>query len=293
MNCTLRNKRMPQGRRTETGLISLTRPTQTASRNILRRHLGIVFVCLSISACTHTSTASLEQQRVMHLAREVERQGDAVSARALFERAAVLSDEAPATMLELGRVRLTTGDLKGAESAFQSVLVHQPDSKPALLGLGTVQLYAGDFKRAEGTLAMAAHELRSVVAYNRWGGAAAMAGRSEIAVDAFTAALALEPDNLELRSNLALALVLTGQLKAALDQIARVVAAPEAGAKHLRRQALILIFAGDARGAAVSLGDMPVFKRRELIAQARAIKALQTSQRRAVAIGLVTPGEGE
>jgi Flp pilus assembly protein TadD len=290
MNCKLLNELsvgpVRAAEKRDAQLTALWMGMEKSLLKTARRYLPLVLVSASLCACTSIPSISLEQSRLMQLAKEVELRGDAVSAVALYERAAVLSDEAPAVMLELGNARLRGGDLQGAEQALHSVLTQQPESAQAMFGLGTAQLHAGDFNRAADTLAIAAPKIDSAVAYNRLGSATVMSGRVGEAIGAFTLALAREPGNLEFRTNLALALALNGQSVEAIEQIARVAAASSANTNYLRRQLLVLILAGYDRQAAATLPDMQLLQKRELIAKAHAIKVIKTPEARARAIGL-------
>jgi tetratricopeptide (TPR) repeat protein len=225
--------------------------------------------------------------RLMRLAAEVDRRGDPSSAVALYERAAVLSNDSPEVLAQLGEARLASGDAGGAARAFRGILGHRPGDPRALLGLGTALLQTGEVSRASDTLARAAPLIGTATAYNRLGTAALLAGRSEEGLAALRRAHGLAPENLDISANLALAQALGGQDADALDTIGRVVHSPLARPSHLRQQLLILTLAGQEQRVATALPDMNAAERMSLIGKARAIKVLQDPADRARALGIL------
>ncbi len=256
-------------------------------------HLSLFAACAVLAACSSTPSNTSatgpadEQARLLQLASDVERRGDPGSAVALYERAAVVSNQDPQVMRELGSARLAAGDAQGAARAFRGALAKQPDDAQALLGLGTAQLQAGEPTGAAQTLSRAAPRVDSASAYNRWGAAAVMAGDTEAAVNAFRQASQREPGNLDIRTNFALALALNGEFAPAQAEIAQVVRSPLVKPSHQRQQLLILTLAGKDVEAGRVFADMPRTQRDRLLTQARAIRALDDPAQRARAVGVL------
>ncbi len=248
---------------------------------------ALAAACLLLGGCATQAPPSDDGARLMQLAAEVDRRGDPSSAVALYERAAVLSKEAPEVMLQLGEARLASGDPQGAARAFRGVLVNQSKEPRALLGLGTALLQSGEVSRASDTLAQAAPMVGTATAYNRLGTAAMLAGRQAQGIAALRQAHDLAPQNLDISTNLALAHALGSQPNEAVERMAQVVRSPLARPSHLRQQLLVLTLAGQEQRIAAELPDLSESERMVLIGKARAIKVLQDPADRARALGIL------
>ena len=249
---------------------------------------ALAAACLLMGGCATQAPPSDDGARLMQLAAEVDRRGDPSSAVALYERAAVLSKEAPEVMLQLGEARLASGDPQGAARAFRGVLVNHAQEPRALLGLGTALLQAGEVSRASETLAQAAPMIGTASAYNRLGTAAMLAGRQAQGLAALRQAHDLAPQNLDISTNLALACALDSQPGEAIERMAQVVRSPLARPSHLRQQLLVLTLAGQEQRIAAELPDLGAGERVDLIGKARAIKMLQDPADRARALGILS-----
>ena len=259
---------------------------------LVRPRLSAVFVCMALSACASNPTPPVsDRDRLLSLAEQVRRGGDPASAVALYERAAELSDQAPEVMLALGETRLMTGDASGAAQAFRAALTRKPDDPQALLGLGTAELQQGRFRRAVRSLQAAAPSVDSAVAYNRLGTAYVLAGDFVHAQDAYRAAITRVPGNLDIRSNLALALALGGERGAARAEAAAFTESALSEPHHLRQQMLVLTLLGDDRSATAALAGLPAAERDALLAKAREIRSIEDPTARARAVGLLTFGK--
>jgi len=247
----------------------------------------LALACAALGGCATPAASSVEGDRLLQLAAEVDRRGDPGSAVALYERAAVLSNESPEVLLRLGEARLSSGDPQGAARAFRGLLARQASEPRALLGLGTALLQTGEVNRASETLAQAAPLIGTAVAYNRLGAAALLAGKREEGLAALVRAHELAPDNLDISTNLALALALGDRGHEAVGTMAQVVRSPLARASHQRQQLLVLTLAGQEQQIARALPDISARERSDLISKARAIKVLQDPADRARALGIL------
>jgi cytochrome c-type biogenesis protein CcmH/NrfG len=247
---------------------------------------SLAATCILLGGCA-TPPITADGDRLLQLAAEVDRRGDPSSAVALYERAAVLSNDSPEVMVQLGEARLASGDAAGAARAFRGILTRRPDDPKALLGLGTALLQTGEVSRASDALARAAPLIGTATAYNRLGTAAMLAGRSEDGLAALLRAHGLAPENLDIGTNLALAQALGGRDADALNTIDQVVRSPLARPSHLRQQLLVLTLAGQEQRVATALPDLNAAERMSLIGKARAIKVLQDPADRARALGIL------
>ncbi|WP_170940374.1 tetratricopeptide repeat protein [Bordetella genomosp. 7] len=246
-----------------------------------------------IAGCSTPPTPASEDSRLLRLAKELSERGDPASAVVLYERAAQASGHTPDLMLALGQARLRNGDAAGASQAFREVIEQRPDDAQALLGLGAAALREGRAQRAVGLLADAAPRVDSAQGYNLWGVAALMHGDAAQAEAAFGLALAKAPQDLDLQTNLALSQALDGNHAAAMTRIEAVTASALAQPHHVRRQALILMLAGQPKRAKAVLGDLPPGRRKALLSRARYIAALKDTAARARAIGIMPGGPGD
>lgn len=259
---------------------------------LARLRLSALFVCMMLGGCASSPSAPVsDRDRLMSLAEQVRRGGDPASAVALYERAAELSDQAPEVMLALGDTRLITGDASGAAQAFRAVLTRKPDDPQALLGLGTADLQQGRIDRAVRSLQTAAPLIDTAVAYNRLGTAYVLSGEFAQAQAAYGTALTHASGDLDIRSNLALALALDGQAQRARAEASTITESPLSEPHHMRQQMLVLTLLGDDRSAATALAGLPAVERDELLADARAIRSIKDPATRARAVGLMTSSQ--
>ena len=88
-------------------------------------------------------------------------------------------------------------------------------------------------------LAKAAPIIKTMAAYNRLGLAQTLTGQFAQARQSFDAASALAPDDLDIRTNLALAAALEGQETKAIDVARSVVSSPGAPPRHRRNLMIV------------------------------------------------------
>ncbi|MHC6226898.1 tetratricopeptide repeat protein [Pseudomonas sp. X10] len=249
----------------------------------------LLTACTLLAACaSQPRVTDDDHDRLMQLAGDLRQRGDAASAAALYERAAQSSGSHPEAWLKLGEALLASGDARGAERAYQQALEAHPDDIDALQGLGTAQLRQGKISRAVTSLAQAANASGRTDTWNRLGIAQILAGQVQDAQAAFDKSLALAPDDLDTRCNLALAYALGGQTQHALDTIQQVGQSPRALPRHQRNVLLVTVLAGREQDiASLALDDIADDERPALLAEARRIKAIQDPQTKARELGLV------
>jgi cytochrome c-type biogenesis protein CcmH/NrfG len=224
----------------------------------------------------------------MKLASDVDQRGDHGTAATLYLRATQEPGAGVEAWNRLGELKLASGDAIAAESAFQQALALAPDKPQSQLGLGTAQLRLGYPERAQPLLASAAPRLNSVIAYTRLGVAEALLGQTSSAQDAFSSAMALAPNDLDSRCNLALAYVLNNQPGPALDEISGADKAPAVQPRHQRNVLLVHVLAGSqGNPAKVRLDGVDVHQRQALINDAKRIAAIKDPAAKAQALGLV------
>ena len=243
-----------------------------------------------LAACSSQPQPSSDPnyQRLMQLAADLDKRGDPASAAALYQNAAQQPGEHPDAWRKLGDTSLAAGDARAAERAYQQALTLQPGDLDTLLGLGTAQLRQGKLERAVTALTQAAHSGNRADAWSRLGVAQVLRGDASSAQSAFQRSLALAPDDLDTRCNLALAYALGGQAQAALQSIAEVTRSPRAVPRHQRNALLVTVLAGREQDVAnLPLDDISASERQALLEEARRIKAINDPRAQAQTLGLV------
>jgi Flp pilus assembly protein TadD len=260
---------------------------------------GSSLLALVLAACATTSTTptgqaafvSPEEARLVGLARDIESRGESGTALALYERAAEIAKESPAAQARLGEARLKVGDADGAAEAFEAALVRDQSFAPALLGLGTVKLNRGETAEAVRRLSVAAPQVKTATAYNRLGTALTLDGRPSEAKAAYATARQLDPQNIDIAANTALAEALSGEFEPAVQRMRAVAQSPLAKPRHHRNLIVVLTLAGrDAEATAVSAPDMNTRQKAAFVAQAKKLGAIVHLGERARAIGLMASG---
>ncbi|MGZ9706942.1 tetratricopeptide repeat protein [Pseudomonas sp. GNP013] len=243
---------------------------------------------VTLVSCSTAPASDGSYERFMGLGADLQKRGDNVSAAGLYEKATQLPQAQLDAWLKLGQARLASGDARGAERAFQQALERQPDSAAALLGLGTAQLRLGKLDRAVTVLTQASAHPDQPEAFNRLGIAQILRGRSDAAQAAFNQSLALTPNDLDTRSNLALAYALDGKPQLALDTIHTVIESALSLPRHQRNALLISVLAGREKDLrTLSLDDISGAERKKLLTEARRIKAIKDPQVQARELGLI------
>src|SRR5262249_43730403 len=184
--------------------------------------------------------------------------------------------------LRLGDAYTRAGKPDQAIKAYRAALAVAPDNPDALLGLGSALVKAGDPDGAVVPLAKVAPIVNTMTAYNRLGVAQTLTGQFAQAHQSFDAASALAPDDLDIRTNLALAAALDGQDTMAMDAARAVVTSPAAEARHRRNLMIVYGLLGRAdEGRAAAPQGLSAAEVKKLLARATAIRAISDAKARA------------
>jgi Flp pilus assembly protein TadD len=224
---------------------------------------------------------------LMRVAADIEAQGQVAAALPIYERAATTSNDA-AAQLRLGGAYMRAGKTDQAIQAYRAALAGAPDNPDALLGLGSALVRAGDPDGAVVALAKVAPIVKTMSAYNRLGVAQTLAGSFAQAQESFEAASALAPDDLDIRTNIALAAALDGQETKAIEATRAVVASPGAQARHRRNLMIVFGLLGRvAEGRAAAPSELSAKEVKRLLTRASAIRAISDAKERAKALGTI------
>jgi Flp pilus assembly protein TadD len=233
------------------------------------------------------STEKPDQDGLMRVASDIEAQGQPAAALPIYERAAATSNDATA-QARLGDAYTRAGKTDQAIKAYRAALAVAPDNPDALLGLGSALVKAGDPDGAVVVLEKVAPIAKTMSAYNRLGVAQTLTGQFAQAHQSFEAASALAPDDLDIRTNLALAAALEGQETKAIDAARAVVTSPAAEARHRRNLMIVYGLLGRAdEGRAAAPKELSANEVKKLLARAAAIRAISDAKARAKALGTI------
>lgn len=262
----------------------------------IRPHTVFFSVALAaLSACqtvkpdadkTAEAQDSTQSSRLIKLAQDIEARGESGTAIALYQRATAMPDAKPITFVKTGDAYLRAGNPEEAVKAYRAALAKSPSDGQALLGLGSAMLEVGDVEAGMQALSQAAPMVNTAQAYNRLGVAQTFAGQTGEAQNTFAQALKLAPNDLDIETNLALAAALEGNTTTALPIVERVGAASDAQLYHKRNVVIIygLLGLGDQVKSAPPTG-LTTEEIHTLVARAKSIRAKNTVQARAKALG--------
>ena len=253
-----------------------------------------VVTTVALAGCQTTDpkvqTAALSQSdRLVALAADIETRGEGGTAIALYQRAAALPDASTSALVKAGEAYMRAGYPEEAAKVYRTALARSPNDGPALLGLGSAMIETGDAEAGVRALAQAAPIVNTSRAYNRLGVAQIFAGQVDQAQVSLAQALKLEPGDLDVQTNMALAAALKGDAATALPLVQQVAAAPNAQLRHKRNVVIVYALLGQAgqiRAAApVGLTSKEV---ESLIARGNSIRAENSLQAKAKALGSIS-----
>jgi putative thioredoxin len=150
-------------------------------------------------------------------------------------------------ILSLGEESLSLSDFGGAAQAFDQVLILDPGNEKAIAGMARVYLADGDVDQARQTIAMAPQDskdptVQSIRAQLSLASAAPSGDSTGL-----EARLAADPNDHQARFDLAQALAASGDFKAAVDNLLKIVAADREWNDQAARKQLLTVF--EAAGA--------------------------------------------
>jgi Flp pilus assembly protein TadD len=255
------------------------------------RLIGLVLLA-GVAGCTTAPgfTIAGDQDKsaeLVRLARDVEENGGGETAFALYREAVAASGRAPAAYVGLGDAYLRAKRLSQAIEAYRTALAKDPNDAQAQLGLGTVLVRQGALQKGLAMLAKAAPLVNTGTAYNRLGVAQTMAGRFPEAQATFEKGLHVEPSDLDIATNLALAAALAGDSKKA-ETLTDAIATYR-GVKAIHRRNLVIVLgiigksSRDARAVAPTDLSQPEFD--ALFGRAASIRHITDPKARALALG--------
>ncbi len=237
------------------------------------------------------NSAADKSEVVGRVARDAEIGGGRDTALTLYRRAVTVSGGSPAAYAQLGDAYVRAKMFTQATEAYRAALAKDPDNADAQLGLGTVLVQRGAIRKGLPALVKAAQLLNTGAAYNRLGVAQTMAGEFSEAQAAFKKGLSVQPDDLDIVTNLALAAALAGESEKAAALTDQIRSSPAVRPVHQRNLVVVYGIIGrsarDARAVAPDGLSQADFE--ALLGRATSIRNLTDPKARARALGTM-PG---
>ncbi len=150
-------------------------------------------------------------------------------------------------LLSLGEESLSLNDLGGAAQAFAQVLTLEPGHEKGIAGMARVYLADGDVDQARQTIAMAPQDSRDATVQSVRAQLSLASAAPSGAAAELEAKLAADPNDHQVRFDLAQALAASGDFKGAVDQLLKIVAADREWNEQAARKQLLTVF--EAAGA--------------------------------------------
>jgi Flp pilus assembly protein TadD len=233
---------------------------------------------------TLSLSAEVPPDGLARLAADIEAHGEIETALGLYRQAAEETTDASA-YVRLGEACARAGRIDPAIAAFRSALRRDADNADALLGLGSALVRKKALPDAIVVLEKAAARSETPGIWNQFGWAQTLAGRFAAGRDSLERASRLNPTDLDVLCNLALAEALVGHGERATELTSQVV---KSGAEqhHARSAVVTLVLAGHSDSARV-VADLNLAPRdvEDLLRRAAAIRTMPTPEARAQALG--------
>jgi Flp pilus assembly protein TadD len=221
------------------------------------------------------------------VARDIEANGNGEEALVLYRRAVVVSGGAPAAYVQLGDAYMRAKRPGPAAAAYRAAAEKDPENAWAHLGLGTALVERGEVAKGLVPLAKAAPLINTPAAYNRLGVAQTVAGRFSDAQATFEKGLEVDPEDIDIATNLALTEALSGDSQEAASMVNTIARHPAVKSVHRRNLVIILGIIGkstaDAR--AVAPADISQSGFDALVRRAASIRHLTDPMARGRAVG--------
>jgi Flp pilus assembly protein TadD len=262
--------------------------------NTALRPMAVALCCCLLGACQSagsTAEGGEPSQNIKQLAADIEERGDDVTAMAVYQRAAELSPRDASIHVAIGDIHSRQRRFKEAITAYQAALRVDPANADALIGIGGAEIAGGDAEQGVIALKRAASVAKSSSAWNRLGVAQTQAGLFEEAAASYRMALKAAPQDMDIRTNLALATALAGRYDEAGGIMGPVTQSPTAQPRHRAAFALVLALGGKQAEARAALPeDMPKAEVDAILKGAEGIRGTTDPRARGQKLSIITAG---
>lgn len=225
-------------------------------------------------------------EMVVRVATSTAARGDVATAASLFRRAHALDPESFDAAAGLARMLTRLGAHSEAADAWRAALRIRPADTEALRGLGNTLILLDLPGEAVQQFEHALKTANDPRLYNGLGVAHDMLDDYKVAQAYYRSGLEIAPENAELANNLGLSLLLTGDRSGAVTTLRRLAGSPRATARHRLNLALALVLAGEDKAAAeIARIDLDASTAQAQIAYFETLKAIADPKAMRSAIG--------
>lgn len=188
----------------------------------------------------------------------LQQDGDLANAAGFCDRALEYDPTNKVALLSLARILEERRAPREAAQAYRAILVLEPDNAEARYGLGKTYVALEQYKLAREQLELALQIGSDPRIYNTLGVVHDQLGDHAEAQVVYRRGLGSDSDNVPLRTNLGLSMVLSGQHAPGLHMLREVSALPDAGPDTRQVLAFAYAIAGDMAAAEeTALIDLP------------------------------------
>lgn len=188
----------------------------------------------------------------------LQQEGDLANAAGFCDRALEYDPTNKVALLSLARILEERRAPREAAQAYRAILVLEPDNAEARYGLGKTYVALEQYKLAREQLELALQIGSDPRIYNTLGVVHDQLGNHAEAQVVYRRGLGSDSDNVPLRTNLGLSMVLSGQHAPGLQMLREVSALPDAGPDTRQVLAFAYAIAGDMAAAEeTALIDLP------------------------------------
>ena len=188
----------------------------------------------------------------------LQQEGDLANAAGFCDRALEYDPTNKIALLSLARILEQRRAPREAAQAYRAILVLEPDNAEARYGLGKTHVALEQYNLAREQLELALQAGSDPRVYNTLGVVHDQLGDHGAAQEVYRRGLGRDSENIPLRTNLGLSMVLSGQHAPGLQLLREVSAMPEAGPDTRQVLAFAYAIAGDMAAAEeTALIDLP------------------------------------
>ncbi len=229
--------------------------------------IALLTCLLTLAGCatgedTRQASSSVKPEdkaaQLVGYCQRLQQEGDLANAAGFCDRALEYDPTNKVALLSLARILEQRRAPREAAQAYRAILVLEPDNVEARYGLGKTYVALEQYNLAREQLELALQAGSDARVYNTLGVVHDQLGDHAAAQEVYRRGLRSDSDNVPLRTNLGLSMVLSGQHAPGLQMLREVSALPEAGPDTRQVLAFAYAIAGDMAAAEeTALIDLP------------------------------------
>lgn len=274
-----------------------TLKTRPFGRHALRALLlsGVAFAAVGCASDNHLEpsarTAAGESgspvETLLRVARGTRDNGDFASAVTVYKRVHEMARDRADVLVELGQVLSALGAHNEAAEAFRGALKLEADNVDALRGLGNNLLAMNQMPLALEQFIAALALQDDPRVYNGMGVVHDLNGSHDSAQSSYRSGLALAPNDVSLRNNMALSLALVGKFEEGTKILGLLVKESGSNIRHRQNLSLIYGLAGKfSEAASIARLDLDEPAVQSNLAYYETLRALPAKDRATAVFGI-------